>query len=267
MATTQTAGGTAQAQGGIRGARARDYATTIEPASVALYEAVLDELDIRLGTCLLDVGCGSGLFLRIAAQRGALVAGLDAAPSFVEIATQRVPDAEVGVGDMEALPYADDSFDGVTGFNAFHLAADPGKALREAGRVSRPGAPIVIATWGRPELCEAAAFVTGVGALLPSVPHGATGPFALSEPGALEDFAARGALSPRTRRDVQLVWSFADEAMLLRALKSTCFAAEAIDAAGEDAVDEAILRATAPYRTSDGGCRLENVFTYLMATA
>jgi len=47
--------------------------------------------------------------------------------------------------------YADDSFDAVCGFNAFYFADDMVAALREAGRVAKPGAPVVIQVWGRPE--------------------------------------------------------------------------------------------------------------------
>jgi SAM-dependent methyltransferase len=166
---------------------------------------------------------------------------------------------------MESLPYVDDRFDLVTGFNSFQFAADPARALREAGRVARPGAPVVIATWGRPEQCEAAAWVKAVGGLLPPPPPGAPGPFALSDPGALEEFAARGGLTPLGRRDVACVWDYPDEDSVLRAMKSAGFAVEAIDTVGEERVTEAVLEAVAPYRTSAGGYRLENVFGYLVA--
>jgi hypothetical protein len=88
----------------------------------------------------------------------------------------------------------------------------------------------------------------------------------LSEPGALETFAARGGLSAGARREVQCVWSFDDEEILLRALTSTGFAVRAIEVAGEDAVVDAVLAAVEPYRTTGGGCRIENVFTYAIAT-
>jgi SAM-dependent methyltransferase len=256
--------GSAAVQGKLWGARARDF-TLVESAE--LYDAAIDELEITAGTRLLDVGCGAGMFLRLAAQRGATVAGIDAAAPFIEIARERVPDADLTVGEMEDLPYPDESFDLVTGFNAFQFAADPGNALREAGRVSGPGAPIVIATWGRPDQCEAAAYVRGVGSLLPPPPPGAPGPFALSEPGALETFAARGGLTSGDRREVPCVWSLPDGETLLRALKSTGFAVKAIEVAGEEAVTEAVLAAVAPYRTLDGAYRIENVFTYVIATA
>ena len=218
--------------------------TTIEPKMIALYEAVLDELEIGVGTRLLDVGCGGGLFLRLAAQRGAMA---------------------TGVGEVESLPDPDDSFDMVTGFDAFQRAADPVSVLREAVRVTRAGAgPIVIGAWGRPEQCEAAACVTAVGALLPSGGHD---PFALSAPGALEAFCAHAGLTACGRREVPCVWSFPDDETLLKAFTSTGLAVRAIDSAGEDAVAEAVLDAVAPYRTIDAGYRLENKFTYVIARA
>jgi SAM-dependent methyltransferase len=192
---------------------------------------------------------------------------LDAAAPLIEIARERLPDADLTVGEMETLPYEDDSFDVVTGFNAFQFAADPARALREAGRVARRGAPVLVATWGRPEQCEAAGYVKAVGGLLPPPPPGAPGPFALSEEGAIEEFAARGGLTAGERHEVLCVWAFPDDDVLLRALKATGFAVKATETAGEQKVTEAVLDAIAPYRTSDGGCRLENVFTYLIAYA
>lgn len=66
---------------------------------------------------MLEVGCGSGVFLRAAADRGARVSGLDASEALLEIARSRVPEADLRVGDMQFLPYGDDSFDVVAGFN------------------------------------------------------------------------------------------------------------------------------------------------------
>jgi SAM-dependent methyltransferase len=260
----QTAGAPAHLQGELWGERARDFATQ-EPKVMPLYEAVLDELQIRAGVRLLDVGCGPGLFLKLAEQRGAVVCGLDAAAPFIELAQQRLPTADLAVGDMEQLPFPDRSFDVVTGFNAFELAAAPGRALREAARVSVSSAPIVIATWGRPEQCEAAAYVREVGALLPPPPPGAPGPFALSEPGAIEEFAALGGLRTGPRQEVPCVWEYPHEAALLRAFRSPGFAVGATRTVGEAAVTKAILKAVAPFRLSDGAYRLENVFSYAIA--
>lgn len=264
--TSESVRGSAPVQGRLWSAKARDW-TTLEAKMVAQYESALENVEIGTGTKLLDVGCGAGLFLRLAAQRGATVTGMDAAAELIEIARERLPDADLTVGEMESLPYEDSSFDVITGFNSFQFAADPARALREAGRVAKRGAPIVIATWGRPEQCEAAGYVKAVGSLLPPPPPGAPGPFALSEEGAIEEFAVKGGLTPGERHEVLCVWAYPDEDTLLRALKSTGFAVKAAESAGEEKVTEAVLEAVAPYRTSDGGYRLENVFTYLVANA
>jgi SAM-dependent methyltransferase len=267
MTTTQvTQRGSFTFQGQLWGERARDFATQ-EPRVVALYEAVLDELEIGHGTRLLDVGCGAGLFLKLAEQRGATVSGLDAAAPMIEIARGRTPTAELVVGEMEQLPFANRSFDVVTGFNAYQFAANPGRALAESARVGTADAPVVIATWGRPEQCEAAAYVTELGALLPPPRRGTPDPFALSEPNAIERFAALGGLSAGPRRDVLCVWEYPDEAALLRAFASTGIAVKAIQTVGEEAVRRAILNAVAPFRLSSGGYRLENVFGYVIARA
>jgi hypothetical protein len=121
----------------------------------------------------------------------------------------------------------------------------------------------VLATWGRPDQCEATAYVRSAGALVPQLDgHDA---FALAAPGALAALAARAGLATAARRDVPCVWTFPDAPTLLRGLTSTRLAVAAMDAAGEDAVTRAILDAVAPFRTSGGGYRLENVFTYLIA--
>ena len=126
-------------------------------------------------------------------------------------------------------------------------------------------AQVVIATWGRPEQCEAAGYVRAVASLLPDRPPDALRPFALSEVGALEEFAARGGLAPGERHEVLCVWTFADAESLVRDLKSTDLAVRAAEHAGEEKVTETVLEAVAPYRMSDGGYRLENVVTYVAA--
>ena len=49
-----------------------------------------------------------------------------------------MPEADLRLGDLQTLPFADDAFDLVTGFTSFFFAEDMVAALREAGRVARP---------------------------------------------------------------------------------------------------------------------------------
>src|SRR3954470_16997688 len=125
-----------------------------EEQQTPVYEDALRSIGLQPGLRVLDVGCGTGVFLRMCADRGALVSGLDAAPGLLELARARVPEADLRLDDLQVLPYEDDAFDVVTGFTSFFFADDMVAALREAARVARPGAPVVIQAFGRPERCE-----------------------------------------------------------------------------------------------------------------
>lgn len=74
----------------------------------------------------------------LSATRGATVAGIDAAETMLDIARERTPTGDFRQGDLEALPFDDNTFDLVTGFNAFQFAGNPAQALQVAGRVTGP---------------------------------------------------------------------------------------------------------------------------------
>ena len=137
MSSTQTA--TAAAEGRLWSVRADDWAEIQEHQVAPAYESALDELSIGPRTRLLDAGCGAGMFLRLAADRGADVNGLDASEGLLAHARARVPGAALLQGDVEDLPYEDESFDVVTGFNSFQYAARPRpRSPRPSGSRSPP---------------------------------------------------------------------------------------------------------------------------------
>lgn len=232
-----------------------------------LYDAVLERIGTAHGMELLDAGCGAGLAAQGAAQRGAVVSGLDATDELLEIARERVPNGEFVTGDLESLPYPDDTFDAVVGFNSFQYAASPRGALEQARRVARPGAPVVIATWAVPERCPAAVYLASLGPLMPPPPPGAPGPFALSAPGALEALATGAGLTPGVAAEVACPWSFDDLESALAALLAAGPAIKAIRAAGEPAAREAVAGAIEPFRQPDGGYVIGSAFRYLVTTA
>jgi SAM-dependent methyltransferase len=257
--------GTAGKQAALWGRRARDWAELQEGQVRPLYDSVLDAFDVGRGTQVLDVGCGAGLFLRLAADRGASVAGLDATAELLEIARERTPAAELNRGELEELPFESERFDLVTGFNSFQFAAQPVNALREAARVVHEGGAIVMAVWGTPEQCEAAAILSALSALMPTPPPGAPGPFALSAPGALGELVRQAGLTSVRAVDVSCPWSYPSLADAVRAQSSAGPAALARDHSGEEAVVAALGQAFAPFE-QPGGYRLENVFRYVIAT-
>jgi SAM-dependent methyltransferase len=258
--------GTASVQGQIWGSRARDWADVQESVALPLFETVLQETAVAKNTSVLDIGCGSGIFCEMAAKRGARVGGLDASDQLIAIARERVPSGDFRTGEMEELPYEDQTFDMVTGFSSFQFAANPIKALQEASRVSRTGT-VVIAVFGAPEESEATAYIKAMGSLLPPPPSGAPGPFALSAGGALEALVIKAGLTPSVLKKVACPWDYPDEEITLRGLMSSGPAIRAIQEKGEDVVRDIILKVIAPFKTSSGGYYLTNHFHYLTATA
>lgn len=110
---------------------------------------------IKAGQRHLDVACGTGVVPVTAARRGAIVSGLDLSPVLLERARRNAEIAGVTIdfteGDVEALPYADASFDVVTSQFGHIFAPRPMIAIGEMLRVLKPGGTIAFNTWP-PEL-------------------------------------------------------------------------------------------------------------------
>src|SRR5215211_6679659 len=105
--------GSAARWGPLWGARPDDWAYT-EEQQVPTYEDALQRVQVEPGQLVLDIGCGVGVFLGLVADRGAKAFGLDASEALIAAARERLPDADLCVGDMESLPYEDDNVELVT---------------------------------------------------------------------------------------------------------------------------------------------------------
>jgi SAM-dependent methyltransferase len=113
----------------------------------------LDRLDVKPGTSLLDVACGSGQLALIAARRGAKVSGVDIATNAILAARGRAEmeglDVRFDEGDAEALPYQTASFDVVASIFGAMFAPRPELVTAELLRVCRPGGTIAMGNWTR----------------------------------------------------------------------------------------------------------------------
>ncbi|GMV26757.1 MAG: demethylmenaquinone methyltransferase [Phycisphaerae bacterium] len=114
---------------------------------------------VRPGEEVLDVACGTGdLTQAFAASPAGRVVGLDFTREMLDIAALKRQRLAAGVqskveyveGDAQQLPFPDESFDVVSIAFGIRNVADPGLAIREFGRVLRPGGRLVVLEFGRP---------------------------------------------------------------------------------------------------------------------
>jgi 2-polyprenyl-3-methyl-5-hydroxy-6-metoxy-1,4-benzoquinol methylase len=113
---------------------------------VQTYEAWLDEVERHHPTGrLLDVGCGTGLFLAVARRRGWSVLGLDESEEATRHARSEF-DLDVREGDFTELHRAGDRFDVVTGWDIIEHTREPIKVLEEIRACLAPGGIVALST-------------------------------------------------------------------------------------------------------------------------
>lgn len=266
MTTATDASSSAERWGPLWGARPRDWAIS-EEQHVPGYEAALERVELEPGARVLDIGCGAGVFLDLVAGRGAEPHGIDASESLIDLARRRLPGADLRVGDMESLPHDDDAFDLVTGFTSFFFANDIVRALQEARRVARPGAPVVAQVWGAHERCSLEAMKEIARPYLPPRPVDAPPDPDFSQPETLDSLATAAGLAPEETFVSSWAYTYPDDETLGRALLAPAGLAVLVGSGREDEVRRAIVDGLADYRRSDGSYVLENEYRYLVARA
>jgi SAM-dependent methyltransferase len=108
------------------------------------------------GKDVLDVGCGAGVEVVRFAKAGARVTGVDIAASAVELTRQNLEqhglldgNAQVKVGDGEALPFPDNSFDFVFAHGVMQYTNNDRQLVAECRRVLRPGGSALFQGYNR----------------------------------------------------------------------------------------------------------------------
>lgn len=229
---------------------ARDWTCLQEARHRPLRRALLGALGPLDGVRLLDVGCGVGLLIREAAERGAWVAGVDTADELLEVARWALPDADLRVGVPEALPYDNGRFDVATACNTLCYTADLPAALSELIRVVRPGGRVATGDWADPRGSLTRDFLARIGS-----PAGSSTVDQLRAAG-LSVLDTAELHFPITYPDLATAWS----AMLARGP-----VAEAVRNAGKTEVYQHFLDTFGPAVRSDDTIRDDNAFRYLVA--
>jgi ubiquinone/menaquinone biosynthesis C-methylase UbiE len=125
----------------------------------AMREHMLDQAQISAGEAVLDVGCGTGTLVIAASKRvgaGGKVQGIDPSLSMISRAQDKARQAQANVefrvGTIEALPFADQSFDVVLSSIMFHHLPN---AVRQTGleqihRVLKPKGRLFVVDFDPP---------------------------------------------------------------------------------------------------------------------
>lgn len=241
------------------------WALYSEPHNLPLFEAVLDAAQVAARTGLLDIACGTGMLLQLAAARGATLTGIDVSAAMLDVAHDRLPDADLRLIDMQVLPFADDSFDAVTGVNAFQFAADPVAAITEGARVLRPGGRLAIGMFAEPERSQSTVVHEAMAALSPPAREGEHQPYALSAPGNLESALAAACLTIADQGEVECVWAYDSVEHAVRGLRGSGGGTRAVEDVGFDAVGTAIAAALPQFTDHAGRVRMVNTFRWVSA--
>jgi ubiquinone/menaquinone biosynthesis C-methylase UbiE len=111
---------------------------------------LVDLAGVGPGDRVLDVGCGPGLFLKEAAERGATAVGVDPSARMRRLAQRRIPadlrsKVTVVEGSAEHLPLEDGWASVAWAVASFHHWSDPDAGLAEVRRVLEPGGRLLVA--------------------------------------------------------------------------------------------------------------------------
>jgi SAM-dependent methyltransferase len=114
--------------------------------------ALLGDRLTRPGQRLFDAGCGTGGFLEWALGRGAfrLVAGVDIGSAAIDLARDRLPEADLRTAPLRKLPFEDGAFDLVVSNDVLqHVHEDDvAESMSELHRVTTGGGTLLLRTNG-----------------------------------------------------------------------------------------------------------------------
>jgi SAM-dependent methyltransferase len=245
----------ARKQGALWGAEARDWREIQERKSPALWRPVLDLARVGAATRLLDAGCGTGGASVMAQERGAIVSGCDISEAMLGIARERLPEADLRLGDLEKLPFEDARFDAVVAINSLQFAPDPARGARELLRVTAPGGVIAAVVWSI-ERCEQKQIFDAILRLFETPPKG-RGVFALSAEGEVEALFTG---SPIAAHEIDCVLEYSDLETAVRGQMAAGPSQRVVEIFGREKVEAAVRAALRAFVKDGGAVRMQNRF-------
>jgi len=112
-------------------------------------DALASRAAITTTGTVVDVGTGTGFVAAGLAPRAGTVIGVDNSPAMLAVAADNlrrlgIENVVLRVGELDALPLADDSVDAAVANMVLHHALEPGAMLAEMARVVRPGGVVAV---------------------------------------------------------------------------------------------------------------------------
>jgi ubiquinone/menaquinone biosynthesis C-methylase UbiE len=117
----------------------QDYDVFTLATNEFIVEKCLEGSNISSHGVVVDLGCGSGAFTDILSRKGICAFGLDLSQGLLEVGNKRYSGTQFVAGDVEHLPFEDESLDFVLLSGIIHHLPNPFKCAQEVHRILKPG--------------------------------------------------------------------------------------------------------------------------------
>ncbi len=125
---------------------AKDYDKKFHLPFYLFNKTVLNFINPKSGSIILDVGCGTGILLNqlFLLNKNLQLYGLDISSEMIKIAKNKLKEVEIKKGSASNLPYKNNIFDYVFCANSFHHYLNSEQSLKEMFRVLKPKGKLIL---------------------------------------------------------------------------------------------------------------------------
>jgi len=112
-------------------------------SNLKLIQTCIDFGGFQSGSLIADLGCGSGVFTNLLQKKGVTCLGMDISYHLIAKGSKFYPNISFTTGDVEFIPFASESLDGILLSGIIHHLPDPSILASEVFRVLKPGGVVI----------------------------------------------------------------------------------------------------------------------------